>query len=804
MRRDAIERNVGEATAAVDKQTSSLERHVLNVARAGEALYRARRSSTAAGSSLAPDAWQSQVAAYLTHNAESYPASSGNGLWFEPQTWDPSQIYGGYYAQLNDDGRAEFTLVYNTAGYDYLNQPWYTAALPKDWDRTQRRPESIYWAPSYYDPTGLTNFQTVDSIMYDDQDQVIGVATTDWTLREMEQVLAGLAPTEQAQAFLVDPLSNRMVVRNGAAHDKPLVQDPLAAGVDINQPVGSLRVVESQIDGGSARTFTSRTRSGLIVGVQVPEADILRPVDDLQRGVLIFIALGLLLGLLFGVVAVHRLLRPLSRLTLGVDLVGEGDLDVTVPVEGAGELRLLSHSFNRMTQQLRTLRQRQAEQVEELEQAGDALRKLATTDQLTGLANRTALAQRLEAQVARLKADPVAGFAVLFIDCDRFKMVNDSFGHLRGDQLLVQISKRLRGVLGDCGMIARFGGDEFVVLLDGATDAFEVEAMAQRVLQRIAEPCTVERNTFVVTGSIGVVMVDGHHRDQHEILRDADVAMYRAKNAGRNRVVLFERWMAEEAGAQAELESELRQACERREFIVAYQPVVSLASGRLLGFEALVRWEHPTRGLVPPIGFIGAAEDSGLIVKLGRQVLEMACQAAASWSDPNLFVAVNVSRRQLAEPRFVSDTFAVIAESGLDPSRVHIELTESLAMEDVLVESGIVHELKRRGVHISIDDFGTGYSSLAVLHTLPLDVLKIDRAFVEAAEAPRREEILRAVISLSHGLGVMSLAEGVETEQQYDLLRRLGCDAAQGYLIAKPMLEGIEDLIRTYSQRSDN
>ncbi|MGZ6141818.1 MAG: putative bifunctional diguanylate cyclase/phosphodiesterase [Myxococcales bacterium] len=413
------------------------------------------------------------------------------------------------------------------------------------------------------------------------------------------------------------------------------------------------------------------------------------------------------------------------------------------------------------------------------------LLQAAFYDPLTGLPNRALFKDRIEVAFARAKGREAARFAVLFLDLDRFKLVNDSLGHRAGDELLVQIARRLESCRRAGDTVARLGGDEFTLLVEGVTGEEEAISVAERVHRALAPPFVVEGHEVFAGASIGIAL-GGPNTDRVEhLLRDADTAMYRAKVRG-SRHAVFDSSMHERAMAALRLENELRRALERGELRVHYQPIVDLATGRAQGVEALVRWEHRERGLVPPSEFIPLAEETGLVVPLGRWVLDEACRALSVLPEP-LTLSVNLSGRQLLMPDFGQELKAMLARSGLSPSRLKLELTESMLIGNGAAAIQALNSLRATGVRLCIDDFGTGYSSLSYLHELPIDSLKIDRSFVGAmAEDHRKVKIVQTILLLGKGLSIEVVAEGVETEQQAQILRRLGCERAQGYYFARP------------------
>jgi diguanylate cyclase (GGDEF)-like protein/PAS domain S-box-containing protein len=435
-----------------------------------------------------------------------------------------------------------------------------------------------------------------------------------------------------------------------------------------------------------------------------------------------------------------------------------------------------------------------ARDITERKQAEAALEHQALHDSLTDLPNRLLFLDRLDHAMARAERDKDAAPAVMFLDLDRFKLVNDSLGHDAGDELLAAVASRLRDSLRPGDTVARIGGDEFVMLFESVLDARQAEDVAARVLMCFDAPFRIDGEDLLVSASVGVALYDPAH-SAAELVRDADAAMYRAKAQGRGRMQMFDAATREHELVRVHTENALRSALERDELRVFYQPIFALPEVRPAGVEALVRWQHPTRGLLPPSEFIEVAEDSGLIVPLGAWVLAESCRQVVEWNrerpdDDALSLSVNLSARQLGEPGLVETVRTTLLGAGIDPTQVDIwlEVTETLVLRDPEAAAARLTELRALGVRLAIDDFGTGYSSLSYLRRFPVSALKIDRAFVAGlGHSAEDEAIVLAMVRLAHALDIKVVAEGVESEQQLSRLQDIGCDYAQGFLLQVPL-----------------
>jgi diguanylate cyclase (GGDEF)-like protein/PAS domain S-box-containing protein len=424
--------------------------------------------------------------------------------------------------------------------------------------------------------------------------------------------------------------------------------------------------------------------------------------------------------------------------------------------------------------------------------AEQRLEHQALRDSLTELPNRSLFMDRLGQAVARARRGQQWRYAVLFLDLDRFKVINDSLGHLAGDELLVAFAARLKTCLRPGDTVARMAGDEFTLLLEGVGSAPDATRVADRALESLKTPFRLGGHEVFVTVSIGIVIGGAEYADPQDILRDADTALYRAKALGKNRHQVFDAAMHQRALELLQLENDLRRAVERQEFELHYQPIMDIASGKVRAFEALIRWRHPVRGLILPGEFIALAEETGLILPIGRWVINEACRQAAQWraecgENGNVSVAVNLSARQLGQPDLSEQIQTALRETGLPADRLIVEITESVVMEDPQQTAAILRGLKELGVRVNIDDFGTGYSSLAYLQNFPVDTMKIDRGFIARMETCENDAIVRTIVTLAHTLNMTVTAEGIETESQLTRLKEMNCESGQGYLLGKPI-----------------
>jgi diguanylate cyclase (GGDEF)-like protein len=521
-----------------------------------------------------------------------------------------------------------------------------------------------------------------------------------------------------------------------------------------------------------------------------------RFVDDVRRRLLAVGAAIFALTVGGGVLFSRRMSRPLKDLAAAAKDIAAGNWERQVAVSGSAEATTMAVAFNEMSSSLRGAQERLLH---------DALH-----DHLTQLPNRALFMERLQRASRRRTRHPEYIFAVLFVDLDRFKTVNDSLGHQAGDRLLLEIVLRMTAVLRRDDVIsrpaaaalqdysdntlARLGGDEFIILVEDIHGPSDAVRVAERVQQAVAVPVSLgDGQEVFASASIGIAVSTSGNCSDEDLVRDADIAMYRAKASGGDRCAVFDAAMHDRAVERLQLETDLRRAIEREEFRLQYQPIVSLADHRVIGFEALLRWQHPVRGLLSPAAFLGVAEETGLITRIDRWVLREACGQAWRWKtrfpkDSPASVSVNISAQGFGQADIVRQVATALQETGLDPRSLRLEITESVAMADAERARTILTELKALGVRISLDDFGTGYSSLSYLQRFPVDMLKIDQSFVVGMDQNNEcREIIRTILNLAATLGLDVIAEGTETAAQVDYLQGLDCRFAQGYFFSRPL-----------------
>jgi diguanylate cyclase (GGDEF)-like protein len=507
----------------------------------------------------------------------------------------------------------------------------------------------------------------------------------------------------------------------------------------------------------------------------------------------------LVLGLWLGSRRTRRTLRVLTDATRSLS---QGDFQIEVPIRSRGPAGELSRAFNEMAHQLaasrtqitnyqKSLETRVRERTKELQSATTRAVQIAQTDPLTGLANRLLFRTKLEDAIKTAKADK-SRVAVLFVDLDYFKNFNDSLGHDAGDDVLRVAAMRLKSAVREDDLVARFGGDEFVILLtqlEAQQAASVSQSVARGVIDSLDQPIDVSGTRHSLPASIGVALFPQDGNDANDLMKNADTAMYAAKQAGRNRVEYFSGGSSRQQAQRTQFETDIRRGITAGEFFLMFQPQVDAATGSPTGLEALLRWRHHTRGLIQPGDFITVAEESGIINLLGHRALEMACEQFKVWhgNDIHPRIAVNVSPRQLQDPNWLKSVDSVIQKTGIPPQYLDLEITESMLVGNPQQVIETLDTLGQMGVTLTLDDFGTGYSSLSYLTRLPFHTIKIDRSFIQHIDEKPRRGIVQAIVAIAHTLGMRVIAEGVETPLQLSIIRDIGCEEIQGFYLSKPL-----------------
>ena len=778
-------------TEAVTTRSLSRAAEDLEVARA--AFYRSLDSRTE--SAVALTRLVTELPVFRAHINDAQLSS-------DPATM--TEMADGYRRQLN----AHFTIVTDSHG-KWLGSPAWpgTAAPPRG---LQAAIESAVSGAPRRDivPVGDRLFLVVSEPARFGE-EVLGTMTVGYALDD--RVAEELAQATRCDVNLVSgdrlaasSLRGRQraalaAVVAGAGGAPPF---GLSTGV---KSIGGDRYVEGTFPLMKDRPFDSARSSGVAQGGPGGELDHLillqdwRPTqqfrDELLRqffgaGAMVF-GFALAGGLLFS----RRMSRPLREVAAAAKDIAAGNWARQVPIAGSAEATDVAAAFNDMTASLRLAQER--------------LLHDAFHDHLTQLPNRALFMDRLQRAITRRTRHPEYVFAVLFVDLDRFKTVNDSLGHPAGDRLLLEIAQRLTGALRRDDTVsrpvaaerldhaddtlARVGGDEFTILLEDIRNPSDAVRIAERIQQAVAAPILLDTQEVFVTASVGIAISGAVTCAGDDLLRDADIAMYRAKAAGGDRCAVFDATMHEHAVERLQLETDLRRAVERQEFRLQYQPIVSLDNHRIVGFEALVRWQHPEQGLLSPAAFLKVAEETGLIARIDQWVLREACAQARRWHERSpdaarLSVSVNLSAQAFGQQDLVRQVSETLRDTGLDPSGLRLEITESVAMADAERARTVLVALKALGVRISLDDFGTGYSSLSYLQGFPVDTLKIDRSFVIGTDRNDEcREIIRTIVNLARTLRLDVIAEGAETAAQVEFLEGLDCRFLQGYFFAKPM-----------------
>jgi diguanylate cyclase (GGDEF)-like protein len=676
----------------------------------------------------------------LLSSAQS-PSIYGVGVWYQPYRFAPGVRLYGPYAKRRD-AKIEVTQEWMRASYDFPSHSWYRIGI------------AARGALAYTEPYFDTDFVYVSAVraFRDPKGQIEGVVTVDSTLPHLESLMRN--PYARSLTFVTSASGKALLTSDDTAF--------LAYAAARGAAVKSV----TSIPPGMFAAFLSSRAGDDLEDLSVP-----LPVEGWR------LHLAVDRALLFA-----GALRIRAAGIGAVVLVWLAAFGSIVAIRVAR--RSAAHTTDLEREQIELTRE-----IADRKKAEERLRERAYRDELTRLPNRAFVIGELQRSLDGLRLEGNERFAVLFIDLDRFNLINDSLGHDTGDLLLAEIAHRLRDVAGADRVIARLGGDEFVVLLPGAGEAEAVE-LAERVLATVRRPFSVSGHELYVSASAGVALADARYSMPEEVLRDADAAMYEAKRAGRATVRVFDQSMHTRAMEALALETDLRQGLPRGEIYAAYQPIVSLADERVVGFEALARWRQPVRGVVPTEDFIRVAEHTGLIVDIDETVITQACTVARGWiaEFPDLYLSVNVSPAHLMRIDDLAVVRRVLETTAFPAASLRAELTETAIMERGPKSVGIFRHLRQLGVGIMVDDFGTGYSSLGYLQRLPIEGLKIDRSFVsEMMHDEKALEIVRAILAIAKALGLHVVAEGTETREEVEALRAMGVEFAQGYFFSRPL-----------------
>ncbi len=632
--------------------------------------------------------------------------------------------------------------------------------------------------------------------VFDDDGQAIGVIAMEVTIESIEALMRDqFSIGETGKIYIATHQGLRVVHRKEDFQPEPIVGTGVLQAIDSQEPVSGWYEPEP-----GRKVFGVYQASRIypwVVCVEVDRDELFAPVRAQQR---LFFAVMLASLSVFGVMvySVGRMFwKPLQSIAASTNRVADGDLWHEIPTTRKDEIGQLESAVNAMRiamkQQIDRLDSLIAERTVELEEVSSEFKHAAEHDLLTELANRSVLEAMLEQELEKYKDDSGHLISVLFFDFDRFKVVNDSLGHATGDALLCSIADRFQSELRDSDLAARFGGDEFVVVLSPVETEGHAHQAAARLLKVFEEPHVIDGHRITSTASIGLVIADSRYTSAAEMIRDADAAMYQAKLAGKGQVIAFDEEMFEDAKRRLRLEENMNDAIANDELRVMYQPIIGMDDMSVVGFEALMRWEHPELGMIRPDHFIPIAEDTGQIVELGAWILKESIEQIVRWDqefslDATLSINVNVAKRQLIHPEFLGMVEQVLKDTGLAPHRLKIEITESTAIDPRHDMSLVIKRIRELGVLIAMDDFGTGHSSLSLLHQFDFDILKIDQSFVQGMEDSREmSAVLHAIIALAQNTGMKVVAEGAETETQVACLISHECDMIQGYYFSRPL-----------------
>ena len=701
-----------------------------------------------------------------------------------------------------------------TPKFDARLRPWYVVPYQAD---------QPAWTDIYTWVNPPTLAITLGQPYYDAENRFQGILAADLTIAQISDFLRGLSVSDSGTTFILERTGNLVAT---STNELPFVfqNDRPGRLMAINSKDGITKATAAYLTtqlGGLQRINSRRQTKFSIKGKQyflqvtplrdqhgldwlsvlvIPESDFVSQINANTQTTLLLCLLALALAAYLGIYTASWIAQPILRISKASQAISSGQFDQKLDVKGFAEIGVLQRAFNRMAEKLQTtfsaLEQTNLalhSEITERKQAEEQFKHLALHDPLTGFPNRIFLMEHLERGIKQVQRHPEYLFAVLFLDLDRFKVVNDSLGHHVGDQLLAAIAGQLQQLIRETDIVARLGGDEFVILLEPIEEVNDAVRVADRIVQELSLPIDLGNRQVFISASIGIALSTPDYQQGADMLRDADIAMYRAKNRGKACFEIFNERMYTQALDRLQLENELRQALSQNQMQVFYQPIVNISTGRLSGFEALGRWPHDVRGYIPPSEFIPIAEETGLIVQLGEWILQTACQRMADWqrayaSAADYTMSVNLSIKQLKDPTLLQKIDRILLQTGLSSKNLALELTESILMENVIELNAILHLLRERGIQLSIDDFGTGYSSLSYLHLFPINTIKIDQSFIQRIGTQgEHQEIIETIVNLANQLKMNSISEGVESQQQLNYLKGLSCETAQGNYFSQPL-----------------
>jgi diguanylate cyclase (GGDEF)-like protein len=717
--------------------------------------------------------------------------------WQEDMAWRIGRsgvaTGGDFYRYATDNTGKPMVLAQKFDAFDPRIRPWYQAAI--------QSPQPV-WSPIFPDFRRQEMKISLAQAVYDGDRNLQGVVGVDCLLSSIGSFLQEIKISRSSQTFIIERTGKLVATSAGTppfnlSRDELKAKDssfPLirATSQYINEKFGDLRLLKTQqqfsFDFYQVRELVQVSPFSLgeglnwLIVVVVPEVDFMENVYANNRAILILGLSSLAIAIVIGILLTHYLVKPILDTVQATVSLTEGDWEQRVPDSMVEELSVLSKAINYLAAQLRL--------------SFNQLTYDATHDLLTNLLNQSAFRQHLKEAIANTNNLGNHNFAVMFLDLDYFKLINDSLGHLLGDRLLAQAAQRLTSCLEKNDTIARFGGDEFVILLANPDPNYPLE-VATKILTQFEQPFNLVKDLVVVSTSIGIAYSHSSRRHPDDYLRDADIALYHAKASGKSNYQIFDEAMYTRILDRSRLEQELRQAIEQEEFVVYYQPILDIHTYEIVGFEALVRWQKSDNQLIYPGQFIAVTEESGLILKIGELVMRTACQQMQIWQQqsslsPTIFLSINVSGKQFMQPDFIAKIRQILQDTKVSPTSIKLEITESLLINYEKTTKEKLINLSVMGIQLSIDDFGTGYSCLSYLHQLPIHALKIDKSFTDRLDSHGQNlEVVEAIASMAQKLNIDVIAEGVETMAQLIQLRRIQCPKVQGYLFsqAKPAQE---------------